>query len=61
VSSSSGYLKIILKAMPIKIAPQRTPGPARTMMFNKDFLNTYQSQLKAELILKYLIQKLALG
>lgn len=48
VRSSLGYLNIILNAIPIKIAPHKTPGAARIIIFNKDFLNTYQSQLKAK-------------
>lgn len=48
VNSSSGYLKNTLNAKPIKIAPQSTPGAARMIMFNKDFLKTYQSQLNAK-------------
>jgi len=41
------YPKITLKIKAIIIAPQRTPGPAKSKMFNIDFLNTCQSQLKA--------------
>ena len=43
--------------MPIKIAPQSTPGPAKTKMLSIDFLNTYQSQLKAESIKSYQIRR----
>ena len=39
-----------LKQTPIIIAPIRTPGPARIIIFTIDFLNTCQSQLKACII-----------
>lgn len=48
LSSSSGYSKIILKQKAIRIAPQRTPGPARVKILTKDFLKTCHSQLKAK-------------
>jgi len=41
----------------IIIAPQRTPGPASSRIFSIDFLKTCQSQLKAELLISYQIQR----
>lgn len=43
--SSSEYPRINLKDAPIIIDPKSTPGPAKVMIFHKDFLKTCHAQL----------------